>query len=492
MRNPIRFTQVTAEAGRPNLAGILSLAGRLALAVGLSFGWTLLPTVLAAAPARGADAQAQIQDFEIVETTPVETELDNAHIRDTYGVWLEMIGKANRTLDFEEFYISNAPGEPLEDVLKAVIDAAQRGVTVRFVVDAGMYKTYPEMVDSLEAVENIEVRKIDMRSVSGGPMHAKYFVVDKEELFLGSQNFDWRALKHIHELGCRVRSKELCQVFSDLFDLDWELAENGRLYEFGRTREARELRAESGGRAGEVQGTGAESSRAGEGDYTEGCGMLRQYELPLSGEAEFPHQAAVGTGEGGQGVSETITVWPVYSPGDCIPDSRQWDEAKIVALIDSAASEVLVQLLTYSALDESGYYDALDGALRRAGGRGASVRLLVSDWAKGSPNIDCLKSLELMPNIEVRLSTIPEWSGGFIPYSRVEHCKYMVVDGAVSWIGTSNWDRSYFHEARNAGLVVESKGLGKMLHDVFYKSWSSKYAYPVKPEVTYTRPKRND
>jgi phosphatidylserine/phosphatidylglycerophosphate/cardiolipin synthase-like enzyme len=401
-----------------------------------------------------APTTSPIEEFELVESVPVETGLDNKNIRNTYEVWLEMINRATRTLDFEEFYVSNSPGEPLEDVLEAVIGAAKRGVQVRFAVDAGMYRTYPEMLDSLDAMDNINVRKIDMRRISGGPMHAKYFIVDGGELFIGSQNFDWRALKHIHELGCRVRSKELCQVFSDLFELDWGLTDD------------------------------------------ESCGTVRQYDLPLTGKVVIPFVGTETTereaGAASAHTSETITVWPVYSPGSCIPDSRQWDEARLVSLMDSAQDEVLVQLLTYSALDENGYYEALDAALRRAAGRGASVKLLISDWVKASRGMDCLKSLEVLPNVEVKLSTIPEWSGGYIPYARVEHCKYMVVDGATSWVGTSNWDRSYFHSARNAGLVIQSTALGRTLHDVFYKSWDSEYTYELRPEVTYVPPKRSE
>ena len=120
------------------------------------------------------------------------------------------------------------------------------------------------------------------------------------------------------------------------------------------------------------------------------------------------------------------------------------------------------------------------------------MKMIVSDWAKSRPGIDCLKSLQVFPNVEVKLSTIPEWSGGFVPYSRVEHCKYMVVDGKISWIGSSNWKKSYFYECRNVGLVVKSAGVGGVLRGVFYKSWDSEYTYPVKPEVDYVPPRKGE
>jgi phosphatidylserine/phosphatidylglycerophosphate/cardiolipin synthase-like enzyme len=390
-----------------------------------------------------------VEEFELVESIPVETMLDNEHIRNTYDVWLEMINGAKSTLDLEQFYVSDEPGELLEDILEAVVRAAGRGVRVRFVVDATMYQTYPERVDWLGGQENIEVRTLDMKRMCGGVMHAKYFIVDGEDLFLGSQNFDWRAIKHIHEMGCRVKSEELAGVFSDLFELDWKLAED-------KTRE---------------------TCAAG--------AALKSYDIPMRGVVKV-------SPPGKPVLRDSIEIWPVYSPTGMIPDQRLWDEERIAALIDGAEEEVLVQLLSYSSLERDCYYDVLENAMRGAAARGAKVKMLVSDWATRRPGIDCLKSLQTFPGVEVKLSTIPEWSGGFVPYARVEHCKYMVVDSRVFWIGSSNWKKSYFHECRNVGLVVKSKAMSEMLRDVFYKSWDSEYADLVQPGKSYVPPKTED
>ncbi len=87
------------------------------------------------------------------------------------------------------------------------------------------------------------------------------------------------------------------------------------------------------------------------------------------------------------------------------------------------------------------------------------------------------------------MMTIPEWSGGFIPYARVVHAKYMVVDGHSSWIGTSNWERSYFYESRNVGVIAESARIGGILADFFDGNWTSEYAYAVRPEEDYKPPR---
>ena len=84
-------------------------------------------------------------------------------------------------------------------------------------------------------------------------------------------------------------------------------------------------------------------------------------------------------------------------------------------------------------------------------------RLVVSDWEADNPRIADLQSLAGTPNVEAKLSTVPEWSGGYIPFARVEHCKYMVVDSLWTWVGTSNWEPGYFHGTRNVAVSIKDR-----------------------------------
>jgi phosphatidylserine/phosphatidylglycerophosphate/cardiolipin synthase-like enzyme len=178
------------------------------------------------------------------------------------------------------------------------------------------------------------------------------------------------------------------------------------------------------------------------------------------------------------------------SPTGFLPDEESWDLPRIVALLDAARESIAVTCLTYSPVDrDGGYWEVLDNTLRRAAVRGVAVRLLVSDWSQRSPAIDFLKSLEPVPGIEVRLVTIPEAKEGFIPYARVIHSKFLTVDGRFSWLGTSNWEKSYFHQSRNVGLVVESRPITAKLDRSFDQLWNSSYAETVRPEKEYVAPR---
>jgi phosphatidylserine/phosphatidylglycerophosphate/cardiolipin synthase-like enzyme len=160
-------------------------------------------------------------NIQLVETAPVETFLDMQSIPEAYEVWPKMFAGAHKTIDLAEFYASNAPDSRLEPCVKALEAAVKRGVTVRFLAEESFVKTYPDTLDRL-AKAGVKVRH--MKLSTGGVLHAKYFIVDNREAFLGSQNFDWRALEHNQELGARIGSKGIAMAMTAIFARDWAQA----------------------------------------------------------------------------------------------------------------------------------------------------------------------------------------------------------------------------------------------------------------------------
>ncbi len=391
----------------------------------------------------GAEADSPPPALQLVESFPVETKLDHPDIPDAHVVWIEMIRSAAETLDFAQFYASNEPGSRLEAVVREIERAAQRGVHVRFLADEGFAQTYPETLARLADHQGVTVRLSDVRARMGGVLHAKYFLVDRQEAFLGSQNFDWRALTHIQELGVRIREPRLVGALRDVFEMDWGPAVD---------EEPAQPRA-------------APAKREPADD--------RPCHFPLSLLCD----------------GDTVRVTPALSPRGWLPDESLWDLPQIVHLIDTAEKSVRVQLLSYRAVGRDGStFDDLESALRRAAARGVEVQLLLADWSKRAGTIEGLQSLEPLPGIEIRLVTIPPWSGGHIPYARVIHAKYLVVDGHRAWLGTSNWEKSYFVTSRNVGLVIEGGRIPPRLDRFFLDGWESRYASPVDPCADYEPP----
>lgn len=376
---------------------------------------------------------AQSPQFELVESVPVETSLDHADLRNADVVWLEMIARARSSLDCAQFYVSDQKGSRFHEVLAAIELAAARGVRVRMLAEEKFHKTYPESLDRFATLPGIEVRRFDVEKSFGGVLHAKYFVVDGREVFVGSQNFDWRSLEHIVELGLRIEAPEIAGAFEGVFDADWKLA----------------------------GGAGVDDALA-----------------PLRGAR--PPEVRVG--------ESALTVR--FSPLAGVPDVAWWDLPELVARIDGARASLRIQLLTYRMVGrDKQYFAELENALRRAAARGVRVQLMVADWGKRPGTIEGLQALEPLPNVEVKLVTIPPWSGGHVPFGRVIHAKFMTVDGERAWLGTSNWEREYFEESRNASVFLADAPTTRRLEQFFDELWSSSYASSVDPSAKYEVPK---
>ena len=201
--------------------------------------------------------------------------------------------------------------------------------------------------------------------------------------------------------------------------------------------------------------------------------------------AQVPHARGTLPYRIVQAPGDTVLLWPSWSPRRFIPDTTLWDRDMIVRTLDRARHEIVLQLLTYSLGDRRLRDESLDQALRRAAARGAKVRLIISDWETGSSGLKALQALTRVPGIEVRLSTVPEWSGGYIPFGRVEHCKYVVVDTLWTWVGTSNWSPDYFHASRNLAVTMRNRPLARDARAIFETSWRAPGAAPLAPDSTY-------
>ena len=381
----------------------------------------------------------------VVESYPAGTSYDLPGLPNAPEVWREMIGQARRGLDIETFYFSDDPGrdDPLDAVLAAVEAAARRGVKVRALADRKMNATYPEICGRLGAWPGAECRLLDARALWGGVQHAKLFLVDGEEFYVGSQNWDWRALEHIRETGARVRSPRLAEALGRVFALDWALAGGGG------------------------------PADAGLPDVPPVC---RDHLLTSRG--------------------DTVDVALAASPPQGLPPGVPWDWPLLEATIDSARARVRLQLLSYSPGERGGgYWDDLDAALRRAGARGVRVEIILSNWAKRKSALPWIRSLAAAPNVAVRFTNIPEAATGYIPFARVEHAKYLIADDNACWLGTANGSRDYFHQSRNVSLFVRGRpgqGVAADLAAVFATSWDGPYAEPVSPCGEYTPPRTGE
>ncbi|MGB9695923.1 MAG: phospholipase D-like domain-containing protein [Ignavibacteria bacterium] len=384
------------------------------------------------------------EPIELVESVPLETNFEQSKIKKTSEVWVEMFNLAKSSIEIETFYFSHKEGESLTDILNALISAAARGVKIRIIVDRKFYLENGRGVDYLNEIKNVEIRKIDFAQLAGGVMHTKYFVVDSSDVFLGSQNMDWRALIHIHELGIRIKNKKLAENFLRIFEIDWILSKYPEFTEFAGIRKSKIKNVIN--------------SRNKLKIHSEKYGLVKLY--------------------------------PCFSPPLLIPKVYSWEETELLKLINKASKKLYIQIYSYSIAADKENYEKIDKALKRAANRGVDIKIIVPDWVTDRKYFGDIKELSKTKGIEIKISSIPIFSGGFIPYARVEHCKYLLADENISWISTSNWEKSYFYNSRNASIVIQNDKINSELTELFLKDWNGKYTEYVCTDRDYPQIKR--
>ena len=371
-------------------------------------------------------------DFELVQSVPMDTELEEPSIRLARDVWLDLIYGAKKTIDIEQMYVANDPKktEALEPVLVALKTAADRGVKIRIVISNSAASDAPSIA-RLKALPNVQFATINLSPLTNGIQHAKFWIIDGEKSFVGSQNLDWRALTEIHELGILVKSKNTAERLTAIFETDLEIATTGKLPDM----KARKVAPKS---------------------TTDGIEL-------------------------------------VASPAVINPDGIRPALDALLEMINGASKKIQIQVMDYSTYGykEPGQWLVIDDALRAAAARGVTVDLLVSHWNQEDPEIDSIKSLSTVPNVRVKICEVPKNTvKGFIPFARVTHSKYMVVDSSRVWISTSNWQKNYFTASRDVEFILKKERIVQESERIFERVWNAPYSNFIDTTKKYPKPSK--
>uniref|UniRef100_A0A915DMM6 PLD phosphodiesterase domain-containing protein n=1 Tax=Ditylenchus dipsaci TaxID=166011 RepID=A0A915DMM6_9BILA len=379
--------------------------------------------------------------------------------RSTFEVWMEMLEKAENSLEIASYYwwLRDQESEYSmagkgNGLFQAIVDCAKRGVKVKIAQMEPTERLHQANTRYLS--ENAEVRSVDMASLVGsGILHTKMWIVDGKHVYLGSANMCWRSLTEIKELGVLYSNcPELAEDVGKIFSAYWFLGSD----------QAKTMKPS------EWQSFFPETT----------LNSVNYAKCALTGSA--PAQ-----------------IYFSSAPVAINSTGRENDLDAILKLFTDAENYVRVSVMDYLPLatsiggaGNSYYWPAIDNAIRAAAYRGVQVEMLISHW-EHSPKemIACLKSLlhfsQIIQNkggIFVRLFEIPKLSGQeHIDYIRVNHTKYAMTDKAA-YMGTSNWTGNNFTCTSGIGCVfkpaekTETPVIIQQLGEVFARDWNSTYA----------------
>ncbi|KAL0212011.1 hypothetical protein RCL1_005637 [Eukaryota sp. TZLM3-RCL] len=378
----------------------------------------------------------------LLESIPEEVTLATPHSIPTTEGWLRLINSAKKSIDIGCFYMTLSQGPQGEDVFNALSDAIKRGIKVRIAQNKPS-KSMPA-VDTVKLQElGATVYTVDYQKAVGGVLHTKLIIVDQKSLYIGSANADWRALDQVKELGIMVEnSPKLARDSLAIFDQFISIAQN-------------------------VEHYGRNSPK---------FAALFNYKRPYCFNSKVNN-------------TNEAKVFITAAPTKTLGMNREDDLETIKRIITSAEKYVYVSVMDYQPANsfptdrkQPYYWPDIDSLLRAvAFDNSTKIRLMASKWDYTKKSlIPFLKSLNAVPNIEVKIFEIPHLSDGRVyDHTRVNHAKFMVTD-KTAFIGTSNWDGSYFLNTAGSSFIIDNyEEMRKNVADIFMRDWNSKYAKSV-------------
>ncbi|XP_029303065.1 phospholipase D3 isoform X1 [Cottoperca gobio] len=373
-----------------------------------------------------------------------------------YQAWLNLMGEARSSVDIASFYwtLSNedtGTHEPTanqgETILKTLAELSGK-LSVRIAVSTPQ-GSQPQGDLRLLNDSGADIRTVNMRELTSGVLHTKFWVVDKKHIYIGSANMDWRSLTQVKELGAVVYNCScLAADLSKIFEAYWFLGE----------------------------------SQSIPAPWPTSFSTLYNKDTPL----QLPLN------------NTPSNVYLSSSPPSFCAAGRTGDLQSILSVMEDAQSFIYIAVMNYLPTMEFShpkrYWADIDTQLRRVGyEKRVKVRLLISCWASTQPVMfPFLKSLASVYDpkskldIQVRLFVVPASpKQKEIPFARVNHNKYMVTD-KIAYIGTSNWSGDYFVSTAGSALVVNQTAsespeptVQSQLKAVFERDWDSAYSTPL-------------
>ncbi|XP_037534292.1 5'-3' exonuclease PLD3 [Nematolebias whitei] len=392
----------------------------------------------------------------LVESIPEGVEF-NSSVRhpSIFHEWMNLMSAARRSIDVASFYwtLTNedtGTQEPTasqgEEVLSRLAELSGK-LNVRIAVNAPQGQPQGDL--RLLSDSGADIRTVNMRELTSGVLHTKFWVVDEKHVYIGSANMDWRSLTQVKELGAVVYNCScLAADLQKIFEAYWFVGANQSI------------------------------PSPWPSSFSTPYNKDTPLQLPLN------HTPS--------------SVYLSSSPPSFCAAGRTPDLQSILSVIDDADRFIYIAVMNYLPTMEFShpkrYWAEIDTQLRRkAYERRVKVCLLISCWNNTKPiMMPFLKSLASVYDpqnnldIQVRLFVVPANSRQKkIPFARVNHNKYMVTD-KIAYIGTSNWSGDYFVNTAGSALVVnqtESLSLKptvqSQLKAIFERDWHSDYSTPL-------------
>lgn len=404
-------------------------------------------------------------------------------------------------------------GAPVgEAVFKSLENAADRNVSIRIVQHSGVSPDYDQESAQLAVgrpnVKNVTLLLSDWWG--SGIVHAKVWISDRKDIYIGSANNDWKSLTQVKELGIYiVNCSTIAEKVEIYFDNLWTLTSlNSSLYTKMVWDREWQVRRKVPCWSHFI-------------DYKQRC----KSPLPIRVETprvlgyptlERPYMFYAHLDTPGWRKNNTRDHFSYisFAPPELSFFSYQTDEQGWVDTIKSAQFKGTLRISTMDWLGQSQYskqtvyWSALSSAISEVVfSKHVTVKILVAYWVHSIENTQQYLQSLLYTNVLCNSSSYNRCSGrvaikyyevpGFNKtgpalkngnstenlypgYSRVNHGKYAVSD-VRAHIGTSNLVWDYFYSTAGVSFGSYDSSIVSQVKDIFDADWDSPYAVPFEP-----------
>ncbi len=149
-----------------------------------------------------------------------------------------------------------------------------------------------------------------------------------------------------------------------------------------------------------------------------------------------------------------FTLTPILTPDDFV--------RPVVALINEAQSEILLQNQTFNAPTQSqtDLAQLIDAIIKKQQ-QGVAVRIIIRSFLASKDR----KNLELLTDRGLKL--------GSVRFQVNSHTKGLIIDRKKVLIGSQNWSELGVTQNRDASLLFDDEPLAKYFSDVFDHDWKN-------------------
>lgn len=114
-------------------------------------------------------------------------------------------------------YDPNEPEDPVNQLLKTLVELKKKGLDVRIVVDDTTYKDYPQTISYLKN-NGVPIKLDESPAIT---THAKLVIIDNKTVIVGSHNWTESALTRNRETSIMVQDRETATKLVEYFIKIW-------------------------------------------------------------------------------------------------------------------------------------------------------------------------------------------------------------------------------------------------------------------------------